>query len=220
MKIPLAVSLVAAAVGAVAVSAPPPASASTAIQRCLSADGTFAYTDKGCATLGAQALPMPRELEHRIALDDGAQSGAGVDPDGADAAPTRRAAAPGRRSPASGCARSPRQLAADLRASLALGDVNRLAESYHWAGMSERSGARTLERLERLSRREVVDTNYYGNGDRALSGFADAGTLLASAGSRDAGASAGVMELVLGGGARSVVDFDVHRYAGCYFVAF
>jgi len=30
-----------------------------------------------------------------------------------------------------------------------------------------------------------------------------------------------VLQLVIGeDGARSVVDFDVHRYAGCYFVSF
>ena len=42
-----------------------------------------------------------------------------------------------RRSAAAGCARTPTQLSMDLHGSLALGDVNRLAESYHWVGMTQ-----------------------------------------------------------------------------------
>ena len=35
------------------------------------------------------------------------------------------------------------------------------------------------------------------------------------------GGDAGMLQLVLGGDdARSAIDFDVHRYAGCYFVTF
>ena len=33
-------------------------------------------------------------------------------------------------------------------------------------------------------------------------------------------AAAGVMQLMFGGESRHAVDFDVQRYAGCYFVRF
>jgi hypothetical protein len=108
----------------------------------------------------------------------------------------------------------------DLRGSLALGDVNRIAESYHWVGMSSKAGERTLDRLQHLVGRQVVDSQYYDAriGFADASGFADAATYAdASGGNGDAG----MLQLVLGDdGTRSLVDFDVHKYAGCYFVSF
>ena len=49
----------------------------------------------------------------------------------------------------------------DLRASLAMGDVNRVAESYHWLGMSTREGERTIDRLQALTGKPVVDSHYF-----------------------------------------------------------
>jgi hypothetical protein len=87
--------------------------------------------------------------------------------------------------------------------------------------MSSKSGERTLDRLQHLVGRQVVDSQYY---DARIafadaSGYADAATLLADASGGDG--DAGMLQLVLGDdGNRSVVDFDVHKYAGCYFVTF
>ena len=101
----------------------------------------------------------------------------------------------GRRSPAGGCARSRSQLATDLYGALALGDVNRVAESYHFAGMSSSAGRETMNRLQALMGHEVIDSQSYSP-DRLQLLLADAG------------------------GGASAIDFDVHRYAGCYFVSF
>ena len=108
----------------------------------------------------------------------------------------------------------------DLRASLAMGDVNRVAESYHWVGMSSREGEHTLDRLQALTGKPVVDSHYFDAqlGMAALDG-ADAGVLASNA--PDIGGDAGMLQVVLGDdGSRSAIDFDVHRYAGCYFVTF
>ena len=83
----------------------------------------------------------------------------------------------------------------DLYGALALGDVNRVAESYHFAGMSSSAGRATMNRLQRLLGREVIDSQSYAPGSLQL--------LLADA-----------------SGGASAIDFDVHRYAGCYFVSF
>ena len=195
-----------------AVPMPMPASASGALMRCRAPDGTIGYTDKSCAAIGAVAVPVPGDLLTRIVRE---QAGA---PDGLQIAGRGLAAAPvspqvpGRRSPASGCARTPVQLAMDLHGALALGDVNRVAESYHFAGMSSEAGERTLDRLRGLVGRQVIDSQYF---DATIAAGA---TLLAGPGD----GAAGMLQLLLADpdGGASAVDFDVHRYAGCYFVSF
>jgi hypothetical protein len=194
-----------------------PAAASS-LQRCVGSDGREVYTDRACGRLGASAVPLPAGLLARIARDQAAERRRDPFAGTVDAALPLDAGSTsaGRRSPASGCARSPGQLAADLRAALAHGDVNRVAESYHWAGMSAEAGGHVMERLQRLAARKAVDSRYYGS----FGGIADGAALLASA-SDDEVVGPGLLQVVLGeGGVRSVVDFDVHRYAGCYFVSF
>lgn len=190
--------------------------------RCRMPDGTTGYTDRSCAVFGAKAVPIDAELVSRIVRDrayearlQATAAGAGEDFDMASAtlaagdgiatAGTSGSMAPGRRSPAAGCARSPAQLANDLHASVALGDVNRIAESYHFAGMSTAAGERVLDRLQHYAGQAVVDSQYYGT--PAMSASDDPG----------------MMQLVVaspGGEGGGAVTFDVHRYEGCYFVSF
>lgn len=197
-----------------AAPAPAPVEATSAILRCQSSDGTLAYTDKACSAFGAKAAPMPGGLLTRIYHDESRFGDAG------EQAPGRMSPVVARRDPSSGCARTPTQLSMDLRASLAMGDVNRVAESYHWVGMSSREGEHTLDRLQALTGKPVVDSHYFDAqlGMAALDG-ADAGVLASNA--PDIGGDAGMLQVVLGDdGSRSAIDFDVHRYAGCYFVTF
>lgn len=195
------------------------------IQRCLSPDGTTLYTDQPCATHQATPIAMPGELSARLADAWQAERDAGGTIDGAagayvDASIPVRGAQPrshpvARRSPAAGCARSPTQLAMDLRGAFALGDVNRVAESYHWVGMDQAGATRTMKRLEQLALSALVDTQYYDATilSPGLGTYADAGATLASSG--------GIMQLTLAGeGGSHVLDLDVQRYEGCYFVHF
>jgi hypothetical protein len=189
-----------------------PLHAASAILRCQSPDGTLVYTDKACGAFGAKAAPMPGALLSRIYQDE-ARFDSDSDADAPAVLPPVE-----RRSASRGCARTPTQLAMDLRGSLALGDVNRVAESYHWVGMSSRQGERTLDRLQRLIGKPVLDSHYF---DAQIGASVDGSALLAS-NDTSIGGDAGMLQLVLGGGdtARSAIDFDVHRYAGCYFVTF
>lgn len=191
-------------------------SASALIERCTAADGTSIYTDRPCALSDAQPAPLSAGLlarlasERHVALLQGDDATVPVTLGDASGAP-----AASRRAAAAGCARTPQQLANDLRGSLALGDVNRLAESYHWVGMSYRQGERMMDRLARLLGRQALDSRYYAAQIASLSGggMPDAGDTR--------GGDGGILQLVLAGrGASSVVEFDVHRYAGCYFVSF
>jgi hypothetical protein len=194
------------------VPAAAPLHAASAILRCQSPDGTLVYTDKACGAFGAKAAPMPGALLSRIYQDE-ARFDSDSDADAPAVLPPVE-----RRSASRGCARTPTQLAMDLRGSLALGDVNRVAESYHWVGMSSRQGERTLDRLQRLIGKPVLDSHYF---DAQIGASVDGSELLAS-NDTSFGGDAGMLQLVLGGGdtARSAIDFDVHRYAGCYFVTF
>jgi hypothetical protein len=192
------------------------AQAGSGIQRCQAANGEAVYTDKTCAAFGAQAVPMSGELLTRIASEQRRDT---VDASLllAPATGTEReiAAAPGRRSAADGCARTPTQLAMDLRGGFALGDVNRIAESYHWVGMSSRAALPVMQRLEQLSERQVVDTHYYDA--QIIGGLQDwsASTAAITTGG-------GILQVTFAGanGVATITDFDVHRQAGCYFVRF
>jgi hypothetical protein len=226
---PLSTALAAATLAASAALLPgspvvAEANAATGIQRCEAADGTVVYTDKPCAAFDARATPMSGELMTRVAriqreesmraVARGRTTGAYADaaaylPGSAPAA----ASAPARRSASDGCARTPTQLAMDLQGSFALGDVNRIAESYHWAGMGSDQAAGVMERLEQLAADPLVDTQFF-DASISFGGFADA----------SGGATApqgGIMQLMFGDTAVSrVVDMDVERYQGCYFVRF
>jgi hypothetical protein len=175
---PLATTLAAATLAATAALLPgspmvSEANAATGIQRCEAADGTVVYTDKPCAAFNARATPMSGELMTRVAriqreeATRATAAGGGMPGAYADAAAflpgsePAAATAPARRSASDGCARTPTQLAMDLRGAFALGDVNRIAESYHWAGMGSSQAAGVMEQLERLAGDPLVDTQFF-----------------------------------------------------------
>jgi len=198
-------------VALLAVPASHGAMATTGIMKCAAADGATVYTDRACKP-GSESMAMPGQLLTRIARDE-AMHADDVDALDADAIPVEA-----RRSVAAGCARTPAQLQMDLRASIALGDVNRVAESYHWVGLSTREGERVLDRLQRMTREPVADAHYFNASISSSPLGADA-MEIASTGT--GAGPAGMLQLQLGSGAGvSVVDLDVERYAGCYFVKF
>ena len=204
------------------------AQAGTGIQRCQAPDGSSVYTDKACAAIGARAVPMSGQLLTTIAREEAraeadtlqASLESGMTFAGYADAETPLAsntAAVGRRSASGGCARSPTQLAMDLRGAFALGDVNRIAESYHWVGMSHKGASRIMERLESLARHDIADTQYF-NAQIGSAGSMDGW----SASESSIGGSAGILQVTFSDDGRplSVTDFDVERYADCYFVRF
>jgi hypothetical protein len=204
------------------------AQAGTGIQRCQAPDGSSVYTDKACAAIGARAVPMSGQLLTTIAreearaeaatLQGGLESGmAFAGYADAETPLASNTAAVGRRSASGGCARSPTQLAMDLRGAFALGDVNRIAESYHWVGMSHKGASRIMERLESLARHDIADTQYF-NAQIGSAGGMEGW----SASESSIGGSAGILQVTFSDDGRplSVTDFDVERYADCYFVRF
>lgn len=188
------------------------------IQRCIGDDGTAIYTDKPCGAFAARPTGMSGDLVKRLAYDSantamptlasmGAASAASM---GAyrDASEPLRASLPGRRSASAGCARSPQQLTRDLLGSFALRDVNRVAESYHWVGLDHGRAVPVMRQLERMAAMPLADARF-------LAAWIGTGDMAAD----DIPSDAGLMQLVFGDGSQ-VVDLQVRRYSGCYFVRF
>lgn len=188
----------------------PAVQASTAIQRCEAGDGSTVYTDTPCSLLGAAPRPLPGDVLNRIAREEARTTPAGEHAEDVGSAPVTVV----RRSATGGCARTPTQLAMDLRGSIALGDVNRLAESYHWVGLSQRQSQPIMQRLERLVSQPLADTRYFD------ARMGPGGMQMADGEGGSGHAAPGVMQLQFGGKSRQVMDFEVTRYAGCYFVTF
>jgi hypothetical protein len=208
MRTLLVSTLAIAAASAIALVAGAPriAEASTGIARCAMPDGTYAYTSTACHALGGTHEALPAEVLNRIRREHRHESqlaGIPVVEDGLLA--TAPATNPNRRQ-GRGCAATPQQLAVDLRASLAMDDVNRIAESFDWAGMSHGQAMQAMARIERLGGLVLVEAEYFD----ATFGIAAAG----------AGASqGGTLQVILqDAGTRKVADFDVRRDSGCYFV--
>jgi hypothetical protein len=201
----VSVASVVVAVAALVSPGSVPAGTSSNLQRCDSPGGEVVYTDRPCATLGARPLPLPDELLTRIAREEAAYT-RDIDFGRAPAI-----ANVGRRSPMSGCARNRRQLAMDIQGSLVLHNVNRLAESYHWVGKSHREAQQHMLRLERMAAQRLQDAKlFYAQIGSGAMQFADTAT---------ASPSAGIVQLTLGNGAtQQVMDLEVLRYSGCYFV--
>lgn len=179
----------------------------TGIQKCRAADGSVVYTDKACDAFGATAEAMSPDLGLRLSQAN-AMPAATIDA----AVPAMQGVPTGRRALASGCARTPTQLAMDVQASMGLHDVNRLAESYHWAGMSHEQAMPVMRQLEAIARMQVLGAQVQSGGMGLQ--FADAG------GGVDA-AQAGSLLLSLHAeeGPRTL-QLNVQPYAGCYFVRF
>ena len=177
------------------------------MQRCQNPDGTTVYTDRACAALGAVANPLPGAVLNRIARDE-----AKGPADNAKSRPvTLPVPARARRPSSAGCARTPTQLSMDVHGSFALGDVNRLAESYHWVGLSHTQSGPLMQRLQRLVAKPLQNLQYFD------AHIGPAGLQVAAA---VASNTSGILQLSLGGSGRQFVDFEVGRYAGCYFIRF
>lgn len=189
-----------------------PVQAGSSIQRCLSAEGTTIFTDAACSALGAASRPLSADLLNRIAQE---QARAVASPEyaaGTEAgAPESNAVA--RRAPSAGCARTPTQLAMDLRGSIATSDVNGLAASYHWAGLTQQQSQPIMQRLQRLSAQPLARMRYF---DAQIG----PGGMQLVAGNGLVGSSIGVMQLMFDGPSSRVLEVAVERYAGCYFIRF
>lgn len=108
------------------------------VRHCVSADGTDIYTDKRCDQLGAVPALPP------VPSVTGTTA----------YRPT--------------CASTLRDLAFELQAAIDSQDVNRLAASYVWNGLSTRSGYAVLDRLAALTQRPLLDiVPLYGDADES-----------------------------------------------------
>jgi predicted Fe-S protein YdhL (DUF1289 family) len=218
---PLLTSALAAAIVLVVLPAiPQPAEADTGVIRCQMPDGTSAYTNQACGAFGDKPMPLPADVLGRIArgqrhesLMVSMQSGEAADARTGDIADPANSI-PSRRPLARGCAITPQQLAMDFQSSVALGDVNRVAESFDWAGMGNQQARRIMSRLEQVAQRRIRDTEYF---DASIGSR----SLFAQAGDQPEYGAAGALQVTFdAGNGYNIVDFDVRRDKGCYFLRY
>lgn len=109
----------------------PPAAHAQKVHRCEGMDGKPVYTDKRCEDVGAMdALPR-----------------ATIAPEGNTGGGTLRSA----------CPRTLSDLVYRITSAIDNRDVNRLAGVYEWAGVSDATANRILDRLETLVERPLLD---------------------------------------------------------------
>lgn len=189
----------------------PRVEAKAGVVRCQMSDGSHAYSNKACSAFGAKATPLPAAVLNRIESDQRREAKLnGIEPADASSMPLQTGE---RRAVQRGCAGDPRQLAVDLAASVAMRDVNRVAESFDWAGMSHAQAQHVMSRLERLSTQVVRDAEYF---DGTLGGQ----VMLGDAGRAYDGATGQMQVTIAEGNNESIVDFDVRRDEGCYFLKY
>ena len=217
MRALLASASLAAAIAIAVLPALPQPAFATSVLRCEMPDGTRMYTNKGCASFGASAVPLDADVLNRIKSDQrrqvriaAEQKGEDVDAALAELDSERLVSkvVPVRRPVTSGCAATPEQLAIDLQASMAAGDVNRVAESFDWAGMRNDQAQQIMRQLEHMAAsQQVVDADYFeadiGQGSVIPEGR-------------------GLMQLTLAsaGNSTSVDDYEVTQAQGCYFLRY
>ena len=103
--------------------------ATSALHRCVDADGNAIFTDRACRDLAATDAPPPRAAILSPAVIVRVRS----------------------------CARSQDDLLSGVRNALEAHDPNRLAEFYHWTGMGNSEGYRLMGRLSSFSERPLLD---------------------------------------------------------------
>jgi len=198
---------------------PQSAKAATGVVRCQMPDGTSVYTNKACGAFGATSKPLPVDVLARIARDQRRQATLtttqmGTEAEGLLPNDLASAPAPVRRPVSRGCATTPQQLALDLQGAVALADVNRIAESFDWAGMGNEQAQRIMARLAQIARRPVRDAEYF---DASIGD----GLVFADASDQAPDGAAGLLQVTFDAGdGDSIVDFDVRRDEGCYFLRY
>lgn len=106
-----------------------PATPDDGLQHCVGPDGVTIYTDQRCSDLQAVEQVEPAKPPER----------------------------PGMLVSVRTCARNQDDFLLGVRSALESGDVNRLAEYYHWSGMGTEAGYRLMDRLSAFGELPLVD---------------------------------------------------------------
>lgn len=129
MRVPPATVSILLSIPLLLVLAAFPRPAPAEIRRCAMPDGNLVYTDRSCHSLGARELPRPAPA--------------------VGALPNRLYH--GR------CAATLPDLVYEVTSAIDSRDVNRLAAAYHWPGLSGRAANATLDRLDAIAARPLLD---------------------------------------------------------------
>ncbi|MGN6512368.1 MAG: hypothetical protein ACTHKZ_02170 [Lysobacteraceae bacterium] len=157
-----------------------PRPAPAQVRHCTTPEGIDVYTDRRCEDVGA----VP-----------------------ALARPPAPAATPAYRA---GCARTLRDLAFALQSAIDARDVNRLADSYLWTGLSTQGGYAVMDRLAAIAQRPLagIEPVQGGGGDDA----ADT--------ARQAPVALRLEQTLRDGSTPANTVLPLRRYLGCWWISF
>ena len=155
--------------------------AAAVVRRCVAADGTLVFTDRRCADVGAVERAQP-----------------GTTP---AAAPQ-----PGYRS---ACPRTLRDLVDELQMAIDTRDVNRLAAIYQWAGLSNATAYRVMDRLDAIAARPLADIGPVYGGDSPSA---------AETVPRHAPVGLRLEQTLANGSTPSHTVLGLHRALGCWWI--
>lgn len=120
------------------------AHAQSAIHQCAGTNGEVLYSDKPCMAFGATERSIPH------------------------APPSGATMGPGRAPVRAGCAHTLDDLVHEITLAFDTSDPNRLVGVYHWPGLGTESGYAIADRLQALTRQQLVDTQLSPGGVRLL----------------------------------------------------
>lgn len=170
------------------------------VRGCLQQDGSVVYTDGLCGVGQSE-----KSAEQS-----------------APQAPAARARNPAI-APPPACSRSPEQLQWAVRAALDARDVNELAKSYHWTGVSSAEAEALMTRLDRLARTPALDVQlvYAEAGTPASDGLPEEDGNPASESRPRAPAALKVVSYREDGGAGTAsTAFRLQRHFGCWWIRY
>lgn len=147
------------------------AHAQSAVHQCTGAGGEVIYSDKPCVAFDAADRTIPQ-----ASLPGSTMS-------------------LGRQAVRAGCARTLDDLVHEITLAFDTADPNRLIGVYHWPGLATESGYDIADRLARLTREQLIDTEVSNSGVRLL--------------------------LARGkGGTTGNVNFHLRRYRDCWWLSY
>lgn len=132
MRIAAAAAVIALVALLAVTTAPAAYAQSSALNRCVAADGTAVFTDRPCDAMDARPAPT---------------------------APANPDTLPDRIATVRECARRPEALVEAIEQAFAAADGNRLAELYDWRGRSTASANAVMPRLEALASSRVIEVS-------------------------------------------------------------
>lgn len=159
--------------------------ATAQVRQCRMPEGHLVYTDRSCSALGAVEARRPQRRPASTRVYYGS------------------------------CASTLPDLVYELTSAIDSGDVNRLAAHYHWPGLGGDAANATMDRLDAMAARPLLDLRI---ATRDVIGAPDPDDPFALPDVRMVPTGLRVEQLTGEGGAPVTTTLSLQRHLGCWWV--